>query len=142
MSRKPEIIEALWRERDLPFGELVKSTGLGDDEIRQDLRELVRAGVVNQKDDSVDHDCYRLSASGYMNRAAEDRESFELWVGEREDLRSFRQAAAERVTPPEAGAPELEIVFVANGAWVPTLVFVTWEQAGVDQANFWDENRS
>jgi len=77
MSRKDEIVEALWRESDLPLMELAKSLGSDqededDEEIRQDLRELVRDGVVTQKD-SVDHDwLYRLSAAGILARPVRD----------------------------------------------------------------------
>ncbi len=66
MSRKAEIIEALRREGDLPLKELAIAAGSDwdDKELCQDLRELVRAGVVKQKEDSVDHDWfYRLSTS-------------------------------------------------------------------------------
>ena len=67
MSRKPEIIEALWRESDLPLREIAKSLGSDQDWIRQDLQELVRDGTVNQN--SVDHEwLYRLSAAGILDR--------------------------------------------------------------------------
>lgn len=64
MSRKPEIIDALRCESDLPLKQIAESLGSDwdDEEICQDLRELVDAGVVKQKEDSVDHDWfYRLS---------------------------------------------------------------------------------
>lgn len=66
MSRKPEIVDALQCESDLPLKQIVESLGSDwdDEEIQRDLRELVRAGVVKQKEDSVDHDWfYRLSDS-------------------------------------------------------------------------------
>ena len=75
MSRKAEIIDALWRESDLPLRELAKSLGsdLDHEEIRQDLRELVLTGVVKQKEDSVDHEwIYRLSAQGILARPVRD----------------------------------------------------------------------
>lgn len=66
MSRKPEIIDTLSCESDLPLKQIAESLGSDwdDEEICQDLRELVDAGVVKQKEDSVDHDWfYRLSDS-------------------------------------------------------------------------------
>ncbi len=66
MSRKPEIIDALLCESDLPLKQIAEALGSDwdDKDIQRDLQELVRAGVVNQKEDSVDHDWfYRLSNS-------------------------------------------------------------------------------
>ena len=66
MSRKPEIIEALQCESDLPLKLIAEAleSDWDDKEIQRDLRDLVRDGVVKQKEDSVDHEWfYRLSDS-------------------------------------------------------------------------------
>ncbi len=73
MSRKPEILDALWRESDLPLRELAKELEVGSDrdeeELWRELRDLVRAGVVKQKENSVERAwLYRLSAQGILDR--------------------------------------------------------------------------
>lgn len=70
MSRKPEIIDALWHESDMSLGELAKSLAPDqeDEGIRQDLRELIEAGVVEQKENSDHEWLYRLSAAGILAR--------------------------------------------------------------------------
>lgn len=155
MSRKAEIVDALWRESDLPLRELAKSlaSDLNDEGIRQDLRELVRAGVVKQKEDSVDHEWfYCLSAQGILDRpvwgtaedlfglpvrdAGEEPEDFKLRYVKWDDDRRFRRVAIGKMTSSAMSLPGTEIDYGQTGAWVPVRVFVTWKEAGVDRDAF------